>query len=40
MAELGKSLNEATQLRKKEKASNMKTLADATQVLSYQGRDA
>jgi len=30
MAELNKSLNEATQLRKKEKADNMKSLADAT----------
>jgi len=30
MAELNKSLNEATQLRKKEKAENMKALADAT----------
>merc|ERR1719156_458303 len=30
MAELNKSLNEATQLRKKEKADNMKALADAT----------
>merc|ERR1719331_1276863 len=28
MSELGKSLNEATQLRKKEKAANMKSLAD------------
>merc|ERR1719160_636656 len=30
MAELGKALNEATQLRKKEKAANMKSLADAS----------
>merc|ERR1719160_1445231 len=33
MAEASKSLNEATQLRKKEKADNMKALADATQGL-------
>merc|ERR1719160_2207787 len=33
MAELNKSLNEATQLRKKEKAENMKALSDATQGL-------
>jgi len=32
-AELGKSLNEATQLRKKEKAENTKALAEATQGL-------
>merc|ERR1719217_1353889 len=33
MAELGKALNEATELRNKEKAENTKALADATQGL-------
>merc|ERR1719214_353222 len=33
IAELNQSLSEATQLRKKEKAENMKALADATQGL-------